>query len=214
MELTAQKGKGDREKRTSDRARTRDLRSITEFQPREPRRPAEILRPPSPQCTGHRCTSFGLAFELVVCIFTAALVCQGSDQDSQPDIPKPRCSPGQPTTQSENIKASYNVKESQSQSVCQIIIIYISLPSGIRPRVRLVSVKVYTYTCTVLVIHCSNSCSLPRGLCGLSQLIPLLAILGLLGCYFAAHGIYCLSPCHSPSSVFHPITCSKKHFSC
>ena len=95
-----------------------------------------------------------------------------------------------------------------------IIIIYISLPSGIRPRVRLVSVKVYTYTCTVSVIHCSNSCSLPRGLCGLSQLLPLLAILGLFGCYFAAHGIYCLSPCHSPSSVFHPITCSKKHFSC
>ena len=49
--FTAQKGKGDREKRTSDRARTRDLRSIAEFQPREPRRPAEILRPPSPLCT-------------------------------------------------------------------------------------------------------------------------------------------------------------------
>ena len=46
--FTAQKGKGDREKRTSDRARTRDLRSIAEFQPREPWRPAEILRPPSP----------------------------------------------------------------------------------------------------------------------------------------------------------------------
>ena len=30
MELTAQKGKGDREKRTSDRARTRDLCSIAE----------------------------------------------------------------------------------------------------------------------------------------------------------------------------------------
>ena len=48
MELTAQKGKGDREKRTSDRARTRDLRSIAEFQPREPRGPVEIPRPPSP----------------------------------------------------------------------------------------------------------------------------------------------------------------------
>ena len=55
--FTAQKGKGDREKRTSDRARTRDLRSIAEFQPREPRRPAEILRPPSPLCTGHRCAA-------------------------------------------------------------------------------------------------------------------------------------------------------------
>ena len=49
--------KGDREKRTSDRARTRDLCSIVEFQPREPRRPVEILRPPSPLCTGHRCTA-------------------------------------------------------------------------------------------------------------------------------------------------------------
>ena len=56
-----------------------------------------------------------------MCIFTAALVCQGSDQDSQPDIPKPRCSPSQPTTESENIKASYNGKESQSQSVCQMV---------------------------------------------------------------------------------------------
>ena len=45
MELTAQKGKGDRGKRTSDRVRTRDLCSITEFQPREPQRPVEILRP-------------------------------------------------------------------------------------------------------------------------------------------------------------------------
>ena len=35
MELTAQKGKGDREARTSDGAQTRDLRSIAEFQPRE-----------------------------------------------------------------------------------------------------------------------------------------------------------------------------------
>ena len=55
--FTAQKGKCDREKRTSDRARTRDLRSIAEFQPREPRRPAEIPRPPSPLCTGHRCAA-------------------------------------------------------------------------------------------------------------------------------------------------------------
>ena len=55
--FTAQKGKGDREKRTSDRARTRDLRSIAEFQPREPRRPAEILRPPPSLCTGHRCAA-------------------------------------------------------------------------------------------------------------------------------------------------------------
>ena len=31
MELTAQKGKGDRGKRTSDLTQTRDLRSITEF---------------------------------------------------------------------------------------------------------------------------------------------------------------------------------------
>ena len=30
MEFTAQNGKDDREKRTSDRARTRDLRSIAE----------------------------------------------------------------------------------------------------------------------------------------------------------------------------------------
>ena len=51
MELTAQKGKGDRAKRTSDHARTRDLRSIAEFQPHEPRRPVEILRPPSLLCT-------------------------------------------------------------------------------------------------------------------------------------------------------------------
>ena len=53
MELTAQKGKGDRGKRTNDRARTRDLRSTAEFQPRKPRRPIEILRPPSLLCTGH-----------------------------------------------------------------------------------------------------------------------------------------------------------------
>ena len=45
MELTARKGKGDRGKRTSGRAETRDLRSIVEFQPREPRRAVEILRP-------------------------------------------------------------------------------------------------------------------------------------------------------------------------
>ena len=47
-------GKGDRGKKTSNRARTRDLRSIAEFQPREPRRPVEILHPPSLLCTGHR----------------------------------------------------------------------------------------------------------------------------------------------------------------
>ena len=57
MELTAQKGKGDRGKRTRDRALTRDLRSIAELQPREPRRPAEILCPPSLLCTGHRCAA-------------------------------------------------------------------------------------------------------------------------------------------------------------
>ena len=57
MELTAQKGKGDREKRTSDCARTRDLHSIAEFQPHEPRRPVEIPRPPLPLCTGHRCAA-------------------------------------------------------------------------------------------------------------------------------------------------------------
>ena len=39
-------GKGDRRKRTSDCARTQDLRFIAEFQPREPRRPVEIPRPP------------------------------------------------------------------------------------------------------------------------------------------------------------------------
>ena len=53
MELTAQKGKGDRENRASDCARTRDIRSIAEFQPCEPRRPVEILCPPSPLCTGN-----------------------------------------------------------------------------------------------------------------------------------------------------------------
>ena len=42
-ELTAQKGKGDRGKRTSDRAWTWDLRSIAEFQPCEPWRLVEIL---------------------------------------------------------------------------------------------------------------------------------------------------------------------------
>ena len=47
-------GKGDRGKKTSDHARTQDLRSIAEFQPREPRKPVEILRPPSLLCTGHR----------------------------------------------------------------------------------------------------------------------------------------------------------------
>ena len=50
-------GKGDRRKRTSDRARTRDLRSIAEFQPREPQRQIEILRPPSLLCTGCRCAA-------------------------------------------------------------------------------------------------------------------------------------------------------------
>ena len=46
MELTAQKGKGDMGKRTSDRARTLDLRSIAEFQPHEPWRPVKILHHP------------------------------------------------------------------------------------------------------------------------------------------------------------------------
>ena len=46
--------KGDRGKKTSDCARTRDLHSIAEFEPREPRRLVEILRPPSLLCTGHR----------------------------------------------------------------------------------------------------------------------------------------------------------------
>ena len=45
-------GKGNRGKGAGDHARTRDLRSIAEFQPREPQRPAEILHPPSPLCTG------------------------------------------------------------------------------------------------------------------------------------------------------------------
>ena len=45
MELTAQKGKADREIRTSDHARTRDLRSIAEFQPREPWRPVRFFVP-------------------------------------------------------------------------------------------------------------------------------------------------------------------------
>ena len=54
MELTAQKGKGDRGKKTRDCARTWDLCSIAEFQPSEPRRPVEILCPPSLLCTGHR----------------------------------------------------------------------------------------------------------------------------------------------------------------
>ena len=66
MELTAQKGKGDRGKRTSDRAQIWDLCSIAEFQPREPQRPVEILLPSLLLCTGHRtlktCTS-----RLVLC---------------------------------------------------------------------------------------------------------------------------------------------------
>ena len=66
MEVTAQKGKGDRVKRTSDHAQTRDLRSIAEFQPRKPRRPVEIPRPPSPLCTG---PFFPVAFSLLSCDF-------------------------------------------------------------------------------------------------------------------------------------------------
>ena len=57
MELHSSKGKGDRGKRTSDHARTRDLCSIAEFQPSEPRRPVEIPRPPSLLCTGYRCAA-------------------------------------------------------------------------------------------------------------------------------------------------------------
>ena len=53
MELTAQKGKGDKGKKISDCARTWDLRSIAECQPREPRRPIEILCPPLLLGTGH-----------------------------------------------------------------------------------------------------------------------------------------------------------------
>ena len=34
-----------------------NLRCIVEFQPRKPRRPVEILRPPSLLCTGHRCAA-------------------------------------------------------------------------------------------------------------------------------------------------------------
>ena len=52
--IHSSKGKGDRGKKTSDRARTWDLRSIAEFQPRDPRRPVEILCPPSLLCTGRR----------------------------------------------------------------------------------------------------------------------------------------------------------------
>ena len=57
MELHSSEGKGYSRKRTSDRARTRDLRSIAEFQPREPRRPVEILRPLSLLCTDYRCAA-------------------------------------------------------------------------------------------------------------------------------------------------------------
>ena len=44
VKSTAQKGQGDKGKRTSDRAQTRDLHSITEFQPREPPISVKILR--------------------------------------------------------------------------------------------------------------------------------------------------------------------------
>ena len=59
MELTAQKGKvtGEKDQRPLEPTRTRDLRSIAEFQPREPRRPVEILRPPSLLCTGDTCAA-------------------------------------------------------------------------------------------------------------------------------------------------------------
>ena len=52
MKLHSSEGKGDRGKRTSDRARTWDLHTIAEFQPCEPRRPVEILLPASLLCTG------------------------------------------------------------------------------------------------------------------------------------------------------------------
>ena len=69
MELTAQKGKGDRGKRTSDRAQTQDLHSIAEFQPREPWRLVELLHPPSLLCTGHRCATTQRHFTLLSCEF-------------------------------------------------------------------------------------------------------------------------------------------------
>ena len=49
--------------------------------------------------------------------FTAAPVCQGSEQDSQPDNSKPPSGPGQLLAQSGNVEASYTGKE--SPSVCQ-----------------------------------------------------------------------------------------------
>ena len=57
MELTVQKGKGNRGKKTSDCTRTRDLCSIAEFQPREPPRLVKFLRPPSLLCTDQRCAT-------------------------------------------------------------------------------------------------------------------------------------------------------------
>ena len=52
-ELNSSDRIGRQGKRTSNRARTRDLRSIAEFQPHEPSIPIEILRPQSPLSTGH-----------------------------------------------------------------------------------------------------------------------------------------------------------------
>ena len=74
MELHSSEGKGDRGKRTSDRARTRDLvRSIAEFQPREPWRPVEILRPPLLLCISYRCATIQagtVCYVMVACSAT------------------------------------------------------------------------------------------------------------------------------------------------
>ena len=53
---TAQE-KGDRRKRTSDRARTRDLYSFAELQPHEPSVPAANSSSPIALCTGRRCAA-------------------------------------------------------------------------------------------------------------------------------------------------------------
>ena len=72
---TAQE-KGDRRKRTSDRARTRDLHSFAELQPHEPSVPAANPSSPIALCTGRRCAAIQRPLEDLR--LEAGTVCDGN----------------------------------------------------------------------------------------------------------------------------------------
>ena len=72
---TAQE-EGNRRKRTSDRARTRDLHFFVELQPHEPSVPATNPSSPITLCTGRRCAAIQRPLEDLR--FEAGTVCDGN----------------------------------------------------------------------------------------------------------------------------------------